>query len=76
MDPQLIKQTEQKQLNQGIPNLHCTMCATSAVLVTIITCKKLGANELKILKYANSGDTAGPATGRIVGYGAAAIYKK
>ncbi len=51
------------------------LCGKAAVLTTIILAKKLGADKAIILKYLNSGDTAGPKNG-VVGYGAVAIVKK
>ena len=51
------------------------MCGQAAVLSTIMLAKKLGADKAIILKYLNSGDTAGPKDG-VVGYGAVAIVKK
>jgi len=41
----------------------------------IQTGKELGANRVKVLKYANSGDTAGDKA-RVVGYGSVAIYRE
>ncbi|MCK4649334.1 AmmeMemoRadiSam system protein B, partial [bacterium] len=48
------------------------MCGQAAVLTTILLAKRLGADKAIILKYLNSGDTAGPKDG-VVGYGAVAI---
>ena len=49
------------------------MCGKAAVLTTTMLAKKLGADKAIILKYLNSGDTAGPKDG-VVGYGAVAIF--
>ncbi len=49
------------------------MCGKAAVLTTIILAKRLRADKAIILKYLNSGDTAGPKDG-VVGYGAVAIF--
>jgi len=51
------------------------MCGKAAVLTTIMVARRLGADKAIILKYLNSGDTAGPKDG-VVGYGAVAILKK
>ncbi|MBD3379477.1 MAG: AmmeMemoRadiSam system protein B [Candidatus Omnitrophica bacterium] len=48
------------------------MCGTGAVCSVMAAAKKLGADRVKILKYANSGDTAG-GRGRVVGYLSAAF---
>lgn len=50
------------------------LCGEAAVLATILAARELGADKARILKYANSGDTAGPKDG-VVGYGAVVIYK-
>ncbi len=51
------------------------MCGQAAVLTTILLARRLGADKAIVLKYLNSGDTAGPKDG-VVGYGAVAIVKK
>jgi len=53
---------------------HELMCGIGAVTATMIAAKKLGGNEIKILKYANSGDTSGDKS-RVVGYLSAAFVK-
>ncbi len=49
-------------------------CGQGPVLTGCILSKKLGAGKVEILKYANSGDTAGPRD-QVVGYLAAALVK-
>ncbi len=49
-------------------------CGQGPVLTGLMLCKKLGAKKVEVLKYANSGDTAGPKD-QVVGYLAAAITK-
>ena len=51
------------------------MCGKAAVLTTIMVARRLGADKAIILKYLNSGDTAGPKDG-VVGYGAVAIISE
>lgn len=58
-----------------IRNLDCLLCGREAVLLTLATAKKLGVDKVKVLKYANSGDTAGDKSG-VVGYAAIAIYEE
>jgi AmmeMemoRadiSam system protein B len=74
LDPERICAAEQKLMAAGVTEEHCTMCATSAVLVTFLAAKELGARELTVLNYANSGDATGD-HGRVVGYGAAALTR-
>ncbi len=54
---------------------ECELCGSGPVLTALLAGKELGANRVKVLKYANSGDTAGDKT-RVVGYGSAAIYRE
>jgi AmmeMemoRadiSam system protein B len=49
-------------------------CGEGPVLTGMITAKMLGASAVKLLKYANSGDTAG-GKDQVVGYLSAAIVK-
>lgn len=46
---------------------HELMCGYGAVYAAMLACKNLGANEVKVLKYANSGDTMGQKD-KVVGY--------
>ena len=49
-------------------------CGLGALSAVMWACKELGANEVKILHHATSGDVTGDYSG-VVGYGAAAILK-
>ncbi len=51
------------------------MCGYGAVCAVMEACGRLGADEVKILKYANSGDTSGMKD-RVVGYLSAAFVKQ
>jgi len=48
------------------------LCGGAAVYTAILAAKACGANRIKLLKYANSGDVTGD-KGKVVGYGAFAI---
>jgi len=52
----------------------CELCGIMPVTATLLAAEKLGFNDIKVLKYANSGDTFGDKS-RVVGYLAAAVYK-
>jgi len=54
---------------------ECELCGAAPVLATLFASKELGANKIAVLKYANSGDTAGDKS-RVVGYGSLAIYRE
>jgi hypothetical protein len=49
-------------------------CGGAPIVAAMIAAERLGANTATVLKYANSGDVT-PEKGRVVGYGAVAIYK-
>jgi AmmeMemoRadiSam system protein B/AmmeMemoRadiSam system protein A len=49
-------------------------CGGGPIIATMIAAERLGANEAKVLKYANTGDVTGDRS-RVVGYGAVALIK-
>ena len=53
---------------------ECELCGSAPVTTALIAGKALGGDKIEILKYANSGDTAGDKS-RVVGYASAVIYK-
>jgi AmmeMemoRadiSam system protein B/AmmeMemoRadiSam system protein A len=53
---------------------HELMCGPGAVYAVMLASKKLGADKVKILKYANSGDVTGERN-RVVGYLSAAFIR-
>ncbi len=56
-------------------NGKCELCGLLPVTSILLAAEKLGYNGMKILKYANSGDTYGDKR-QVVGYLSAVIYKK
>jgi len=54
---------------------RCAWCAPGAVLTSMFLAEKIGIDDVVVLEYANSGDTAG-GKNRVVGYCAVAMYKK
>ncbi len=59
-----------RQLDRmGIPNAVTFLCGEGAVQSGVIFAKRIGAERIQLLKYANSGDSAGD-KGRVVGYAA------
>ena len=53
----------------------CELCGIRPVLLILDAAERLGARRGVLLKYANSGDTAGPKD-QVVGYAAIAFYKE
>ncbi len=76
MDTDLIRRQSDEYLGRGVRELHCMLCGRGPVLAVMDAAKKLGADSVKILKYANSGDVPIGEKDRVVGYFAAAIYQK
>ena len=58
----------------GIPNAETFLCGISGVRTAMMVAAREGANDIRLLKYANSGDTAGDKQ-RVVGYSAVAFVK-
>ena len=68
-----LRKNDEKQMGMGIRNLHCTLCGRGPVLVVMQVAKKLGADSVAVLKYANSGDVPIGDKSQVVGYMAIAI---
>lgn len=52
----------------------CEACGGSPMIAAMLAAKGLGADQAKVLKYANSGDVTGDRSG-VVGYMAAVMYE-
>lgn len=75
MDTNIMRKRLDEYMAKGITELHCMLCGDGPVYVVMDTAKKLGANSVKVLKYANSGDVPEGSKDRVVGYMAVAIYE-
>lgn len=74
-DVESFKATISAQMAQGYSGLDTCACGEKAVRVGMKLAQKLNKGEWKLLKYANSGDTAGE-KGRVVGYASIGFYEK
>lgn len=63
-----------EELHSHLMKGRCELCGAYPVIYTISIAKRLGANNGKLYKYANSGDVTGDKA-RVVGYAAIGIYK-
>ena len=63
-----------RRFAEAISAGECELCGSAPVITALIAGKDLGADKIQILKYANSGDTAGDKS-RVVGYASVVIYK-
>lgn len=52
---------------------ECETCASNSILTTMLTCQKLGADRVKLLKYTNSGEITG-IQWQTVGYASLALF--
>ncbi len=74
-----IKRFDIQGLYNSIERGQCEWCGAGCVLTIMEVAKELGADKVRILKYANSGDTAPPwlrDKERVVGYSAIAFYRE
>jgi AmmeMemoRadiSam system protein B len=54
---------------------RCELCGAAPVITILMAAKKLEADSVEILQYANSGDVTGDKSSGVVGYFAAAVYQ-
>lgn len=76
MDSEFIEAMElfdENRLMDKLASGKSEACGIAALLVGMGACRKLGAEKIKIVKYANSGDVSGD-RGQVVGYMAGVIY--
>lgn len=69
-----LKSFDEEEIYKILKSGKAEACGQGPILMGCVLCKKLGATRVEILKYANSGDTAGPRD-QVVGYLSAAIVK-
>jgi hypothetical protein len=78
MDGLAIKDLENfdlDSLQEHIGSGKTELCGSAAVFTALLVAKACGANNVQLLKYANSGDVTGD-KGKVVGYGAFAIMQR
>lgn len=69
-----LKQFDEKGIKDLLNSGKSEACGEGPVLAGVMLCKELGAAGVSILKYGNSGDTAGDKS-QVVGYLSAAITR-
>lgn len=74
MDAERVQAVIASQMAQGVPNLVTCACGEGAIVVTMRVAQALGADHVRILHYANSGDAGGDLN-RVVGYGAVMFWR-
>ena len=67
-----IEQWDYLTLAHNLESRTWEACGGGPIVAAMIAAERLGANQARVLKYANSGDITGE-RGRVVGYGAVAL---
>jgi AmmeMemoRadiSam system protein B/AmmeMemoRadiSam system protein A len=75
LDTLALEAWDEEAMSKHTPNLHTTMCGKGPVLVAMMLAANLGAEQVTLIKYANSGDTPDGEPGRVVGYAAVEFVK-
>jgi hypothetical protein len=77
MDHKTLKTIEEwdyLSMSRNFGNRVWEACGGGPIISAMIAAERLGANQAKVLRYANSGDATGDRS-RVVGYGAVAFMK-
>jgi AmmeMemoRadiSam system protein B/AmmeMemoRadiSam system protein A len=75
LDPLALEAYDEEAMSSRTPNLHTTMCGKGPVLIAMMLARSIGAEQVNIIHYANSGDVPEGEHGRCVGYGAVEFVK-
>jgi MEMO1 family protein len=71
---QAVQEWDYLSLSRNLEARTWEACGGGPIVAAMIAAERLGANEARLLRYANSGDTTNDKT-RVVGYGAIAFLK-
>lgn len=74
-NPKSVWNLSQSLLRDNVPGLDCALCGKHALVTVMLASEELGAADVTVLPYANSGDVSGERH-RVVGYGAAVFCQK
>jgi hypothetical protein len=72
---QYIDRFDPQGLARALESGEAEACGGGPVVTAMLSARALGADETKVLKYANSGDVTGD-RGSVVGYAAGVIYRE
>jgi AmmeMemoRadiSam system protein B len=75
LDPVALAAWDEEAMSSHIPELRTTMCGKGPVLVSMLLAHNIGAVEVNVIHYANSGDVPGGKHDSVVGYAAIAFSK-
>jgi MEMO1 family protein len=75
LDPLALEAWDEEAMSSRTPNLHTTMCGKGPVMVSMMLARAIGAEQVYVLKAANSGDVPEGEKDRVVGYAAIEFVK-
>ena len=75
LDPLALDAWDDEAMSSRTPNLHTTMCGKGPVMVSMLLARNIGAEQVNVIHYANSGDVPEGEHGRVVGYAAIEFVK-
>lgn len=75
LDPLALDAWDEEALSSRTPNLHTIMCGKGPVLVSMLLARGIGAEQVNVIRYANSGDVPEGEHDRVVGYAAIEFVK-
>lgn len=73
-DPAALHKVIRKQMAHAPEGLVTCACGEAPIMAALAAAKAMGAGKARVISYANSGDCAVGDPGRVVGYGAVAIF--
>jgi AmmeMemoRadiSam system protein B/AmmeMemoRadiSam system protein A len=75
LDALALEAWDEEAMSSRTPNLHTTMCGKGPVMVAMLLARAIGAEQVRLIKYANSGDAPEGEQNRVVGYAAIEFAK-
>ena len=73
---QAVERFDSEAFLQGLQEETFQDCGGGPITVTMNAARRLGADEVRIIGHTTSGDVTGRHEGYVVGYGAAAFYRR
>jgi len=75
LDARAVEKAAALEMGKRTPNLQTALCGEGPVKTILMAARGLGANRVRVLCRANSGDVPGGTRSQVVGYCAVAIYR-
>ncbi len=74
-DPARVRETVEMLMAAGLPNLETCACGQAPILVAMRVAQGMEAEQVTVLRYANSGDSPHGDRQQVVGYGAVMFWR-